>query len=83
MMKKTISYNTYLKAKGLFHLAQESCQKLSDYESAIARLVGSEDDAYAGHISDHIYNDGNIEGALIKEGIKILPQPHVYRKESK
>lgn len=67
---KEIDRDTYLKAKGLFHLAQEHLNKASEYEKALSELFGYGSD-YAGHISDALSENQPLEPALEKEGIKV------------
>jgi len=77
-MKKTISHNTYLKAQGLFHLANESYIKGREYEAALSTLLGCEGD-YVGCISDDLFDVGaSIDRGLNIHKIKILP---VYKQD--
>lgn len=78
-MKKTICHNTYLKAQGLFHLANENYRRAAQFESALSKLLDNGDD-YIGHISDQVFEEGgSLDRALKLEGIKVLQQPNVKK----
>lgn len=72
---KTLDYDTYLKTKGLFHLAQEHAQKSTEYERALSEVL-EYGERYCGHISDAIYDDWDLESALEKEGFTIKEPSH-------
>lgn len=76
-MKKTICYNTYLKAQGLFHLVNENYRRAAQFEASLSELLGNDDD-YMGHISDQAFEQGgSLDRALKLEGIKVLKSPDV------
>ena len=66
-----IDRDTFFKAKGLFHLAQEHVTKANEYELALSKLLGYED-SYMGHISDNMWEKGKtLEDGLERESIEV------------
>lgn len=71
-MNRKISHDDYLKAKGLFHLAQEHYRKGHEFEAALATLLGY-DETYMGRISDAVIEGESLEFSLKKEKISVSP----------
>jgi hypothetical protein len=74
--KRPIDRDTYLKAKGLYALAQEHAKKIKAFEQALFDLLKyGEDDGwpYMGHISDGIYGNEPLEVGLRKENFVVKP----------
>ena len=70
---KTISRDVYLKALGLFALANEHERKCREFQLACGQLLGLED---ASHVDDIIYSDVNatvkdFDEALKRENITV------------
>lgn len=67
---REIDHDTYLKAKGLFHLAHEHYGKAQEFEEALGKLLGF-DDSYLGFLSDAVGGEHTFEEALEKEKITV------------
>ena len=78
-MARTIDFDTSLKARGLFALAQQHFAEAEKYERALGECIGVLDDAssdssYCGHFSDQMCNGGTFDVACRKAEIKIAPR---------
>jgi len=70
-MMKTISYDEYLQAKGLWSLARDYRKKVDEYGDALNKLLGFEPYSPS-HISDSIFEDGDtLEDAMYRERIAV------------
>lgn len=67
---REIDRDTYLKAKGLFHLAHEHYAKSQVFEEALGKVLGF-DDPYLGFVSDALSGEHTFEEALEKEKITV------------
>lgn len=73
MTKKTIDYDTGLKARALWTLASEHYRKAQELETALHEVLQLEDDPpYCGHFTDQMW-DGSFDVALRKAEISIKP----------
>lgn len=73
----TISYDTYLKALGLFTLANEHDRKCREFQAACGALLGLEDGS---HVDDAIYSTHNASVKDFDEALqrsKITVEPKV------
>lgn len=72
MTKSEISYDEYLRAQGLFHLANEHYKKGQEFEAALSELLGY-DEVYCGHISDQLFDGGgSLDKGLKGEKIEVV-----------
>lgn len=70
-MSKQIDNDTYIKAQGLFYLAQEHYRKAMEFEKALSSLLGYED-SYCGCISDEMMEpEGTLNKGLKREKIEV------------
>jgi len=77
----SISYDKYLMAKGLFHLATEHRRKSSEFEHALHDLLNVD---IHSHISDAIWDDNDtLEDALKREGVEVEEPPTSVKEGSK
>jgi len=78
-MKKTIDYDTGLKARALWHMASTHYREAQKVERALSKLLGMDDGSYCGHLSDAMW-DGDFDTALEKEEIAIKPPKKSLRR---
>lgn len=69
-----ISYDDWLKAKGLYLLAKTANDKADEYRRALEVHLGKMADDY-GHISDSVHGTRDFDEALQLEGITVEPKP--------
>lgn len=69
-----IDWDTGLKARALFYMGANSYKKASEFEGALAELLGLGDGNYCGCLSDAMI-DGNsgFDAALKNSGFVIAP----------
>ena len=70
--EKAIAEQTHLQARGLFVLAHAYMKKAKAAEVALGELLRY-DDSYLGCISDEIYEGGDFDSGMKKEGFTIKP----------
>jgi hypothetical protein len=72
--KKTITPDQKLKAFALFSMAVDHYAKMREYEIAMGELLGYDEDdsnGYMGCLSDEIYDGGNFDRGLKREGFVV------------
>jgi len=70
---KKISQQKYLQSLALFTMAHNHYTRGKEYEAELGELLGYED-SYLNHISDEIFDGGDLKKALAKEGFAIIPK---------
>lgn len=70
---KQLSQHKYLQALALFTMAHTHYTRGKEFETELGELLGYED-SYLYHISDEIFDGGDLKKALAKEGFTIAPK---------
>ena len=71
-MKKIITKSEYHQILGLMVLARNAYKIIGECENAYGKIVNMKKDVGSyGHFSDAIFEDGDVDEVLEKEGIKI------------
>lgn len=73
---RTIDFETGLKGRALFQMAQEYYRKAEEFERLLGETLGVLDgpeSSYCGHFSDQMISNGNFDTACNKADIKIAP----------
>jgi len=81
MVKKQISFEKGLQARGLFALAHENYKRANQAIEALADLLGYDSQNYCGCISDQAVEGGDFDKGMKDEGFVILHRPSKPRKK--